>query len=178
MKKTLLILSLAGIGLSSTAFAQQTSTTTTTKSQTTVTQGDRTTYKAAKKQADATYKSAKKQCSSLSGRAKADCVGIARAEQKLAKANAEAQYKPTDKNQMNVRLAAAEVDYTKAKAKCDSAPAAERQTGTAVDVCMSQAAEARNQAIANAKASKEAADEGRAKTPGKSMDTRGDIGKK
>jgi len=176
MKKTLLILSLAGMGLSSAAFAQQTSTT--TKSQTTVTQGDRTTYKAAKKQADATYKSAKKQCSSLSGTAKADCVGIARAEQKLAKANAEAQYKPTDKNQMNVRLATAEVDYTKAKAKCDSAPAAERQTGTAVDICMSQAAEARNQAIANAKAGKEAADEGRAKMPGKSMDTRGDIGKK
>lgn len=177
MKKTILILSLASMGLASAAFAQEASTTT-TKSKTTVTQGDRTTYKAAKKQADATYKAAKKQCDALSGRAKADCVGIARAEQRLAKANAETQYKPTEKNQMNARMAAAEVDYAKAKAKCDSAPAAERQTGTAVDVCMSQAAEARNQAIANAKAGKEAAEEGRAKTPGKSMDTRGDIGKK
>lgn len=185
-KKIILILSIAGLGIASGAFAQQAdtastksqTTTATTSSRTTATKGDRATYRAAKKQANDTYKTAKQQCDSLSGRGKADCIGIAKAEQKLAKANAEAQYKPTDKNMMNAKLAAAEVDYTKAKAKCDSIPGNVQSTGNEVDLCMSRAAETRNQAIAAAKASKESADSGKVKAPNSSMDTKGDIGKK
>lgn len=161
------ILLIASIGFSSVAFAQQ---------------SDRATYRAAKKQADATYKAAKAQCDTMkgtsSGAEKEDCIGIAKAEQKLAKAQAEAAYKSTDKNHMNVSLAAAEVDYTKAKAKCDAMPGNVKETGAEKGVCMSKAAEARNQAIASAKAGKKAAEEGVPKKPGSSMDTRGDIGKK
>lgn len=167
--KTIFLL-IAGIGLSSVAFAQQGEPATMTKSQTATTttksaattavqKGDRTSYRAAKKQADATYKTAKSQCDAMGMKDKGSetCVGVAKAQQKLDKANAEAMYKDTAKNRTNAHTAAAELDYAKAKVQCHSLPGDVKETGIETTNCLNKAAEARNQAVAAAKAQKKAA---------------------
>ena len=54
-------------------------------------------YSAAKENANAAYKSAKAQCDALSGNAKDVCIAQAKGNLKKSKADAEAQYKNTDK---------------------------------------------------------------------------------
>ena len=63
---------------------------------------------------------------SLSGNPKDVCVAEAKAAEKKTIAEAEAQYKNTDKARADAKIAAAEADYDVAKAKCGARPATTR----------------------------------------------------
>ena len=76
-------------------------------------------YKAGKDRVAADYKAAKANCGSLAGNAKDICVAEAKGREKVAKAQLEADYKPTEKNRYDVAAAKAEADYAVAKEKCD-----------------------------------------------------------
>jgi len=108
-------------------------------------------YSAAKDRASAEYKAAKAQCNSMSGNAKDICVAEAQAVEKKAKANAEAQYKNTDKARQDAVIAGAKADYDVAKEKCDD------KKGNDKDVCVKEAKAAETKAIADAKATQKVA---------------------
>ena len=108
-------------------------------------------YSAAKDRAATEYKAARAQCDSMSGNQKDVCIAQAKAAEKRAVAEAEAQYKNTDKARADARIAAAEADYDVAKAKCDA------RTGNDKDVCMKEAKAAEVKAKADAKASEKVA---------------------
>jgi len=108
-------------------------------------------YSAAKDNANAAYKSARAQCDSLSGNAKDVCVAEAKANLKKAKANAEADYKNTDKARRDAKIDAAEADYDVAKAKCDA------KNGNDKDVCVKEAKAIETKAKADAKANEKVA---------------------
>ena len=103
-------------------------------------------YDTAKSRAEAQFKSARGQCDSLSGNPKDVCIAEAKAAEKKAKADAEAQYKNTEKARADARIAAAEADYEVAKARCDAL------TGNDKDVCIKEAKAAEVRATADAKA--------------------------
>src|SRR4029079_7911852 len=70
---------------------------------------------------------------------------------KIAKADAEAQYKNTDKARRDARIDAAEADYKVAKAKCGA------MKGNEKDVCIKEAKATETKAKADAKASQKVA---------------------
>jgi len=87
-------------------------------------------YKSTTKQIDATFKADKEQCKSLKANAKDICMAEAKAKQKIAKADAEADYKNTDKARAAARKTRADAEYDVAKEKCDDL------AGNAKAVCM------------------------------------------
>ena len=103
-------------------------------------------YKAGKDRVSAEYKTAETACASLSGNAKYFCVADAKGKDKVALADLEASYKPTEKNYYEVRAAKAEADYGVAKEDCDDL------RGTSKDVCVKEAKAAEEAAKADAKA--------------------------
>jgi hypothetical protein len=103
-------------------------------------------YKAGKDKIAAEYKSAKAVCDSLSGNPKDICVADAKGKEKVAKAELEAGYKPSNKATYEVSVAKAEADYAVAKERCDDL------AGNAKDVCVKEAKAAETTAKANAKA--------------------------
>lgn len=103
-------------------------------------------YKAGKDKIAAEYKSAKAACDSLSGNPKDICVADAKGKEKVAKAELEAGYKPSNKATYEVSVAKAEADYAVAKERCDD------MSGNAKDVCVKEAKAAETTAKANAKA--------------------------
>ncbi|MDP3842635.1 MAG: hypothetical protein Q8Q81_08570 [Oxalobacteraceae bacterium] len=105
------------------------------------------TYKAAKDSAAATYKAARTQCDTLKGNPKDVCIAEAKAAEKRSKAEAEAQYKNTPKEQMKARVVAADADYDVAKVKCKA------ESGNAKDVCMKEAKAVHTKAVVDAKSS-------------------------
>lgn len=105
-------------------------------------------YKAAVKQAQADYKAANESCKSMKGNAKDVCVAEAKAAEKKAKANAEAEQKNDAKSRQNAIVAGAEADYDVAKVKCGA------QKGNEKDVCIKEAKAAETRAKADAKASR------------------------
>ena len=108
-------------------------------------------YGAAKDRASAEYKAAKAQCDGLKGNPKDVCIAEAKGAEKKAKADAEAQYKNTDKAHRDAKIAAAEADYDVAKAKCGA------KTGNDKDVCIKEAKAAETKTIADAKATQKVA---------------------
>jgi hypothetical protein len=108
-------------------------------------------YSAAKDRASAEYKAAKEQCKGISGNAKDVCMAEAKAVEQKAKANAEAQYKNTEKARQDAVIAAAKADYDVAKEKCDD------RNGNDKDVCIKEAKAAETKAIADAKATQKVA---------------------
>ena len=102
-------------------------------------------YKAGKDRIAADYKGAKASCGALSGNAKDICMAEAKGREKVAKAQLEADYKPTVKNRYDVAVAKAEADYSVAKEKCDD------RTGNDKDVCKKEAKAAEVKAKADAK---------------------------
>jgi hypothetical protein len=108
-------------------------------------------YSAAKNRAATEYKSARAQCDSMSGNQKDVCIAEAKAAEKKAVADANAQFKNTDKARADARIAAAEADYDVAKARCGA------KTGNDKDVCMKEAKAAEVKAMADAKASEKVA---------------------
>ena len=79
------------------------------------------------------------------------CIAEAKAAEKKAKAEAEAQYKNTDKAHRDARISVAEADYDVAKAKCGA------RTGNDKDVCIKEAKATETKAIADAKATQKVA---------------------
>jgi hypothetical protein len=108
-------------------------------------------YRAAKEHAAADFKTAKAQCKGLTGNAKDVCIAEAKATEKKAKTEAEAQYRNTDKAQRDARIGAAEADYDVAKAKCGA------KSGNEKDVCIAEAKAVETKAIADVKATQKIA---------------------
>jgi hypothetical protein len=109
-------------------------------------------YGAAKGQAAADYKAAKTRCDRVAGNAKDVCVAEAKAEEKKLRANAEAQYKNTDKARRDARIDSAEADYDVARARCGT------KAGNDKDVCIKEAKTAEIKAKADANATEKVAD--------------------
>ena len=90
-------------------------------------------YKAAKDTIEADYKASKEKCKALTDNAKDICVKEAKGQEDVAKAELEAQYKPSTKAAYKARVARADADYAIAKEKCDDL------SGNAKDVCVKDA---------------------------------------
>jgi hypothetical protein len=87
-------------------------------------------YKASTDSIVAEFKSAKASCDSLSANANDVCVAEVKGKEKVAKAELEARYKPSEKTHYQARVAKAEADYSVAKEKCDD------KAGNEKDVCV------------------------------------------
>jgi hypothetical protein len=115
-------------------------------------------YKVQKDRVEADYKVNRDKCSSASGNAKDICVSEAKGAEKIAKAELEAQYKPTPRNSEKVGIAKADAVYDTAREKCDDL------AGNPKDVCVKDAKAAHTAALADAKVSKATADVNQVKT--------------
>lgn len=109
-------------------------------------------YKTALKNIDAVFKADKDKCKSYSGNANDICMAEARGRQKVAKADAEADYQGTTKSRMEARVARADADFAIAKEKCDDF------AGNPKDVCRKEANAAHVAAVADAKADRRVSD--------------------
>lgn len=109
-------------------------------------------YKAQKDQISADYKVNSGHCGLLKANAKDICVSEAKGVEKVAKAELEAQYKPSAKNTEKVSLAKADAAYDTAKEKCDDL------SGNAKDVCVKDAKAAQVKAKEDAKVTNAAVD--------------------
>lgn len=103
-------------------------------------------YKAAEKRISAEYKADKANCDSLADNAKNICQAQAKGKDDVAKAELEAQYKPSKNATYDVSVAKAEAGYAVARAKCDD------KAGNNKDVCVKEAKAALVSGKANAKA--------------------------
>ena len=112
-------------------------------------------YKAGKDKIAAEYKSAKAGCGSMSANAKDVCMAEAKGKEKVAKAELEASYQPSDKARIAVGIAKAEADYSVAKEKCDD------KAGDAKKACVKEAKAAETRAKAGASAPMKTADAGK-----------------
>ncbi|MFD2300905.1 hypothetical protein QRO11_21515 [Paracidovorax citrulli] len=102
-------------------------------------------HKAANDRISADYKAAKAKCDGMTGNAKDVCQKEAKGNEKIAKAELEAQYKPSDKNTYKVAEARADAAYDVAKEKCDDLQ------GDAKSVCQKDAKAAHVKAKEDAK---------------------------
>jgi len=109
-------------------------------------------YKVQKDRVSADYKVNRDKCGTLSANAKDICVSEAKGMEKVAKAELEAQYKPTSKNTEKVNLARADSVYDTAKEKCDDL------SGNAKDVCVKEAKAVHVKAKQDAKVAMAASD--------------------
>lgn len=105
-------------------------------------------YKTAKDKIEADAKADKAACKSMSGNARDICQAEAKGKEKVAKAELEAQYKPSNKATTKVRNMKAEAEYEVAKEKCDD------MKGNEKDVCRKDAKAAYTSAKADSKAQK------------------------
>ena len=92
----------------------------------------------------AEYKSATAACGSFSGNAKDICKTEASGKEKVAKAQLEANYKPSEDATYKVRVARADAAQAVAKQKCDD------KAGNVKDVCVKEASAAAVAAKADA----------------------------
>ena len=102
-------------------------------------------YKTQKNYIAADYKTNWEKCSVLKGHAKNLCAAEAKGAEKVAKAELEAQYKPSVKNDLGVSVAKADTTYAIAKEKCDAL------SGNDKNVCMKDAEAAHAKAKQDAK---------------------------
>jgi hypothetical protein len=109
-------------------------------------------YKAQGDRISADYKAGRDKCGTLKDNAKDICVAEAKGAEKIAKADLEAQYKPSPRNDEKAAVAKADAAYDVAKEKCDD------QTGNGKDVCIKDAKAAQVKAKENAKVTAAAAD--------------------
>jgi uncharacterized protein with WD repeat len=105
-------------------------------------------YKAGKDRIEADYKAQKQRCDGLKANAKDICISEAKGNEKVAKAELEAQYKPDEKTRAKVMEAKADAAYDTAKEKCDDL------AGNAKDVCVKDAKAAHVTALGQAKVQK------------------------
>lgn len=112
-------------------------------------------YKTGKDGISAEYKSARANCNSFAGNAKGRCKAEATGNEKIAMAELEFRYKPTDKTRYEARVARAEAGYSVAKAKCED------KAGNVKDVCLKEGKAAEIAAAADAKAQMKISDANR-----------------
>ncbi len=105
-------------------------------------------YKTENDRISGEYKVNKDKCDALKANAKDICVSEAKGIEKVAKAELEAQYKPSAKNTEKVAMAKGDTSYDTAKEKCDDL------SGNAKDVCMKDAKAAHVKAKETAKVTK------------------------
>lgn len=103
-------------------------------------------YKSHKDGITAQSKTAKAACDSFSANAKDVCLAGVKGRDRVAAADLEARYKPSQKNTYDARVARAEAAYDVANEKCDD------QAGNAKDVCVKEAKAKQTSAIADARA--------------------------
>lgn len=115
-------------------------------------------YKAQNDRISADYKASRDKCGTLKDNAKDICVSEAKGVEKVAKAENEAQYKPSPRNTEKVAFAKADAAYDTAKEKCDDLK------GNDKDVCVKDAKAAHVKAKEDAKVSKTSADTSKNKT--------------
>lgn len=127
-------------------------------------------YKAGKDKIAAEYKSARVDCRSLSGNPNDICVAVAKGKEKIAMADLDASYKPSDKTRYQASVAKADADYAVARERCDD------KTGNAKDICLKEAKSVQTTAKADAKAQLKTSD-AKATAREKSADARDDAHK-
>jgi hypothetical protein len=103
-------------------------------------------YKSGKDGIAAEYKAEKGACGSLSANARDICKAEAVGRELVAKAELDANYKPSEEASYKVRVARAESTFGVAKEKCDDS------AGNVKDVCLKEAKAAAVAAKADAKA--------------------------
>ena len=96
----------------------------------------------------ADYKIGRDKCASLSSNPKDICQAEAKGAEKVAKAELEAQHKPTPRNAQKALEAKANAAYSVAKEKCDDL------AGNPKDVCMKEAKAVQTSAMADAPGTK------------------------
>lgn len=102
--------------------------------------------KSARQTIDAQYKAAMAQCKSMKDNAKDICEKEAKGQEKIARADLDANIKPGDANTLyKARLVRAEATYDVAKERCDD------MNGNAKDVCKKDAEAAHVKAKEDAK---------------------------
>lgn len=109
-------------------------------------------YKFGQNRVAAEYKSGKAACAALAGNAKDVCRLEALGKEKVAKAELEAQFKPSVNASYKVSIATADADYSVAREKCDDA------AGNVKNVCIKQAKAAAVAARADAGVRKKTTD--------------------
>jgi uncharacterized membrane protein YqiK len=102
-------------------------------------------YKSHVKSIESEYKVDKTGCDSSAGNAKDICIAEAKGKQSVAKAELEANYKPSIKTRYDANVAKADADYSVAIEKCDD------KAGNDKDVCVKEAKAAKVHQIADAK---------------------------
>ena len=105
-------------------------------------------YKVAKDKVEADYKVDKAKCDAMKDNAKDVCQKEASGKQKVAKAELENLYKPSDSNARKVELEKVEAAYAVAKEKCDDL------NGDAKNACQKQAKADETKGKADLRASK------------------------
>lgn len=108
-------------------------------------------FRAEKERIETQAKADRKACDSFSGNAKDICEAEAKGKEKVARAELEAQYKPSDKARRNLGEARAEAAYEVAKERCDD------RAGNQKDLCLEEAKAAQKRAKADAEAGMKAA---------------------
>lgn len=93
----------------------------------------KTEYKTQKDGISSTYKVDREKCNALKDNAKDICVSEAKGVEKIAKAELEAAYKPTDRNIKKVDKVKHDTAYDTAKEKCDDS------SGDAKSACKKEA---------------------------------------
>jgi hypothetical protein len=101
-------------------------------------------YKAAEQKIISDYKSAKKTCDMFADNKKDICMAEARGKDSVARAELEANYKPSAKARYNALIAKADADYAVTKEHCDDI------TENAKAVCLKEAKANETTAKANA----------------------------
>lgn len=96
-------------------------------------------YDVQKERIEADYKASRERCDSMQANAKDICQAEAKGQEKIARAQLEAQYKPSARNDKKVKDAQVDARYDVAKEKCDD------MSGNSKDVCMKDAKAMRKQ---------------------------------
>lgn len=102
-------------------------------------------YTTAKSDLSAALKADKSACKSQSGNAKDICVEEAKSKEKIARAELEVAYEPSEKHNYALRKARADTVFAVAKERCDDL------AGNAKNVCKEEAKAAHITGLANAK---------------------------
>jgi hypothetical protein len=105
-------------------------------------------FEAAVQKIEAQGKSERKACDTRRGRAAELCTKEAKAREKIAKAELEAQYEPGPESWQEARNVKADAEYAVAREKCDDLK------GAAKDRCVTSAKSTREAAIRLAKVEK------------------------
>lgn len=108
--------------------------------------------KVEKERIAATYKTSSDACKQYNANARDVCMSEAKGAEKIAKADLEAQDKPSAKARHKALVVRADAAYDTAKEKCDD------YAGNAKDVCRKDAQAAHERSLADAKAELKTAD--------------------